>query len=96
MALSPHRSDLRRTEYRRVRTATELWHSRCPGSRAMNETSYRAAVVAFKRQLVETTLSAHGGNRTHAARALGLPRTYLLRLIRNLGVTTSSGRRISE
>jgi DNA-binding NtrC family response regulator len=26
------------------------------------------------------------GNRTHAARALGLQRTYLLRLIRDLGV----------
>jgi DNA-binding NtrC family response regulator len=58
----------------------------------MNETSYRAAVVAFKRQLVETTLQAHAGNRTHAARALGLPRTYLVRLIHNLGVTTPCGR----
>ena len=52
----------------------------------MNETSYRAAVIGFKRQLIETTLRDHGGNRTHAARALGLPRTYLLRLIRGLDV----------
>jgi DNA-binding NtrC family response regulator len=58
----------------------------------MNDTSYRAAVVGFKRQLIETTLRAHGGNRTYAARALGLPRTYLVRLIRNLGVTTAIGR----
>jgi len=56
----------------------------------MNDTSYRAAVVAFKRQLIETTLRVHGGNRTHAARALGLPRTYLLRLIRDLGVSAPS------
>ena len=52
----------------------------------MNETSYRAAVVAFKRQLIATTLRDHAGNRTHAARALGLPRTYLVRLIRALDV----------
>ena len=52
----------------------------------MNETSYRAAVIGFKRQLIETMLRDHGGNRTHAAHALGLPRTYLLRLIRGLGV----------
>ena len=53
----------------------------------MKSTHYRAAVVAFKRELIETTLRAHGGNRTYAARALGIPRTYLLRLIRDLGVT---------
>ena len=53
----------------------------------MNDTSYRAAVIGFKRQLIETTLREHAGNRTHAARALGLPRTYLVRLIRHLGVT---------
>ena len=55
----------------------------------MNDTSYRAAVVTFKRQLIETTLRDHAGNRTHAARALGLPRTYLVRLIRHLGVTAT-------
>ena len=66
----------------------------------MKSTSYRTAVIAFKRDLVEQTLAAHGGNRTHAARALGVPRTYLLRLIRRLGAgaplsrahETSSGR----
>ena len=55
----------------------------------MNDTHYRAAVVAFKRQLIETTLHAHAGNRTHAARALGLPRTYLVRLIRALDVNAA-------
>jgi len=52
-----------------------------------NETrGYHGAVSDFKRRLIETTLLAAGGNRTHAARTLGLQRTYLLRLIRELRV----------
>ena len=47
---------------------------------------YHGAVSAFKRRLIEATLHEVRGNRTHAARALGLQRTYLLRLIRDLGV----------
>ncbi len=49
--------------------------------------TYHGAVSEFKRRLIETTLRQAQGNRTHAARALGLQRTYLLRLIRDLGVT---------
>jgi len=48
--------------------------------------SYHGAVFDFKRRLIEATLHQARGNRTHAARALGLQRTYLLRLIRDLGV----------
>jgi DNA-binding NtrC family response regulator len=48
--------------------------------------SYHGAVCDFKRRLIEATLLRAQGNRTHAARALGLQRTYLLRLIRELGV----------
>ncbi|HEY7362685.1 MAG TPA: helix-turn-helix domain-containing protein [Methylomirabilota bacterium] len=48
--------------------------------------SYHGAVCEFKRRLIEATLYQARGNRTHAARALGLQRTYLLRLIRDLGV----------
>ena len=48
--------------------------------------SFHGAVCAFKRRLIEATLQQARGNRTHAARALGLQRTYLLRLIRDLGV----------
>ena len=44
-------------------------------------------VIAFKRGLIERALAEARGNRTRAARALGLQRTYLLRLIRELGVT---------
>jgi len=47
---------------------------------------YHGAVSDFKRQLIEATLRQMRGNRTHAARVLGLQRTYLLRLIRDLQV----------
>ena len=47
---------------------------------------YHGAVSEFKRRLIEATLHAASGNRTHAARRLGLQRTYLLRLIRELRV----------
>jgi DNA-binding NtrC family response regulator len=40
---------------------------------------YHGAVSEFKRRLIEATLHQASGNRTHAARALGLQRTYLLR-----------------
>ncbi|MBI4591801.1 MAG: hypothetical protein HY725_23500 [Candidatus Rokubacteria bacterium] len=48
---------------------------------------FRGAVEEFKRRLIETALRQSAGNRTHAARCLGLQRTYLLRLIRDLGVS---------
>lgn len=47
---------------------------------------YHDAVCEFKRRLIEATLHQACGNRTHAAKTLGLQRTYLLRLIRDLGV----------
>jgi DNA-binding NtrC family response regulator len=48
---------------------------------------YHDAVSQFKRKLIEVTLRESQGNRTHAARLLGLQRTYLLRLIRDLNVS---------
>jgi DNA-binding NtrC family response regulator len=47
---------------------------------------YRRAVEKFKCELLVLTLAAHGGNRSRAARALGVQRTYFVRLIRQLGV----------
>jgi DNA-binding NtrC family response regulator len=41
---------------------------------------------AFKRDLIRRALLHCGGNRSHAAAALGIDRTSLLRLIRELGV----------
>ena len=48
---------------------------------------YHGAVCDFKRRLIEHALRDAEGNRTHAARVLGLQRTYLLRLIRELQVS---------
>jgi Nif-specific regulatory protein len=62
----------------------------------MKDSSYRTAVSDFKRQLIAAALQNHGGNRTHTARALGLQRTYLLRLIRDLRVMTLAPGRSSE
>jgi DNA-binding NtrC family response regulator len=47
---------------------------------------YHGAVCDFKRRLIEHALRDASGNRTHAARVLGLQRTYLLRLMRELHV----------
>ena len=55
----------------------------CPLEKSVG---YHGAVSEFKRRLIEATLHQVRGNRTHAARALGLQRTYLLRLIRDLAV----------
>ena len=52
--------------------------------------TYHAAVEEFKRGLIASTLRRTSGNRTRAARLLGLQRTYLARLIRDLGL---AGRR---
>ncbi len=47
---------------------------------------WHEAIRQFKRALLEQALACANGNRTYAARALGLQRTYLLRLIRDLDV----------
>jgi hypothetical protein len=47
---------------------------------------FHDAVSEFKRRLIATTLERAGGNRSRAARTLGLQRTYLLRLIREFEI----------
>jgi transcriptional regulator with GAF, ATPase, and Fis domain len=47
---------------------------------------FHGAVGDFKRRLIEATLAQAGGNRTRAAKALGLQRTYLLRLMREFQI----------
>lgn len=49
---------------------------------------FHKAVREFKRKLVQSALEATQGNRTQAARLLGLQRTYLYRLLRELGDST--------
>ncbi len=48
--------------------------------------SYHEAVLAFKRQILRDALAKAGGNQTRAADALGLQRTYLSRLLKDLGI----------
>jgi len=43
-------------------------------------------VRQYKCELILAAVAAANGNRTHAAAQLGLRRTYLLKLIRELGV----------
>ena len=57
-----------------------------PSPLAASET-WHAAILDFKRGLIAGALRASAGNRTRAARALGLQRTYLLRLMRDFGIT---------
>jgi DNA-binding NtrC family response regulator len=48
--------------------------------------SFHAQVEEYRRRLIKETLSRFGGNQTRAAEALKLQRTYLARLIRQLGI----------
>src|SRR5262249_12304026 len=57
-----------------------------PPPPAPKPNGFHGAVSEFKRRLIEATLTQAGGNRTRAARALGLQRTYLLRPIREFEV----------
>lgn len=44
------------------------------------------SVTLFKKNFVRGVLSAHGGNQTLAADALGIQRTYLSRMIKELNI----------
>jgi DNA-binding NtrC family response regulator len=57
---------------------------------------YHQAVEDFKKRLIRATLTAHQGNRTHAARTLGLQRTYLVRLLRDLNIRVPVPQRPAE
>ncbi|MBI4537626.1 MAG: sigma-54-dependent Fis family transcriptional regulator [candidate division NC10 bacterium] len=48
--------------------------------------SYHEAVLQFKRQLLQDALARTGGNQSRAADALGLQRTYLSRLLKEMGI----------
>jgi two-component system, NtrC family, response regulator AtoC len=53
---------------------------------SMPAESFHAQVEEFRKRLLRETLARHAGNQTKAAQALGLQRTYLARLIRQLGL----------
>ncbi|HYL81631.1 MAG TPA: helix-turn-helix domain-containing protein, partial [Candidatus Acidoferrum sp.] len=54
--------------------------------------SYHEAILKFKRELLRSSLSQANGNQTRAAEALGLQRTYLSRLLKELGIRDPEGR----
>jgi DNA-binding NtrC family response regulator len=51
--------------------------------------TYHEAVLQFKRELLRSALAQANGNQTRAAEALGLQRTYLSRLLKDLGIRES-------
>jgi two-component system NtrC family response regulator len=55
-------------------------------SESLPPDSFHGQVAEFRRRLIRETLARFGGNQTKAAEALGLQRTYLARLIRQLGI----------
>lgn len=54
------------------------------GHAISTDATFEAQVRAVKRAIINEALDAAGGNRTHAAAALGLQRTYLMRLMREM------------
>jgi DNA-binding NtrC family response regulator len=53
--------------------------------------SFHASIEEYKRGLIASALRRASGNRTQAARMLGLQRTYLSRIIRDLGLGAAEG-----
>lgn len=62
------------------------WITALQLKRRSDTVSYRDAVESYKRELIQKTLATTDGNRAAAARILGLPRTYLLKLIKSLAI----------
>jgi two-component system response regulator HydG len=59
-----------------------------PKEAGLFDLPYKDAIVRFKQRLVRSALDRAGGNQTRAAETLGLQRTYLNRLIRELDEET--------
>jgi DNA-binding NtrC family response regulator len=57
-----------------------------PGAPPGASPTFHEAIVAFKRHIIREALHRFGGNQSKAAQALGLQRTYLSRLIKELRV----------
>ncbi len=54
---------------------------------ALPADSYHGQIDEYRKRLIRETLARFGGNQTRAAEALKLQRTYLARLIRQLGIS---------
>jgi two-component system nitrogen regulation response regulator NtrX len=60
------------------------------GSAPTTQLSFAEAVDAFRRETLRRALAAEGGNQTRAAERLGMQRSFLNRLMRELGLRESS------
>jgi DNA-binding NtrC family response regulator len=58
-----------------------------PAPLAVPPATWHESIATCKRALIERALRRAHGNRTRAAERLGLQRTYLLRLMREMGVS---------
>jgi DNA-binding NtrC family response regulator len=61
-----------------------------PPSAELSIEPFHEGVEDFKRELIRRALEQAKGNQTRAAEMLGLQRTYLSRLLKNLGLRTES------
>ncbi len=69
-----------------VTFATSPWIAAQPGA-----ADFHAQVKAHKQALIKSALRQTGGNQTKAAELLGLQRTYLVKLLRALGIRENGG-----
>ncbi len=61
----------------------------CDQSAGANALGFHARVEAYRRDVLKSALAEHGDNQTQAAKALGLQRSYLARLLKKYGLTRS-------
>jgi DNA-binding NtrC family response regulator len=54
-----------------------------------DETTLEGATVALKRRMIAAALKSESGNKVAAAKRLGISRSYLHRLISELGIVES-------
>jgi DNA-binding NtrC family response regulator len=69
----------------RTADAVEARHL-SPGLRTRPAEGWRGASRDFEKRLLQKTLECNGGNRTQAARSLGLSRQGLYRKLKRLGL----------
>ena len=64
----------------------EIAGERGTGAPVLGDVPYSEAVQAFKRSYIAQALRRTGGNQTQAAALLGMQRTFLNRLVGELGL----------
>jgi len=65
--------------------------SAAPGGDAYAGRTLREALAVFKRHFIARALEANGWHQTRTARALSIQRSYLSKLVKELGITRERG-----